>query len=98
MQRLPLTEREDWRATAAEHGFDFHTFDGDPYWDESACYRFSLAQIEDHLENPATELEQLCFEVVERAIADDEVLLKRNCSPPWVMSVTLPPAGRYRQG
>ena len=36
--------------TAVEHGFDFHSIDGDPYWDESAYYCFTLQQIEDDLE------------------------------------------------
>ena len=65
MQRIPVAEREDWKETAVEHGFDFHSIDGDPYWDESAYYRFTLRQIEDDLEEPVEELENLCFSVVE---------------------------------
>ncbi len=74
MERVPVAERENWKDTAAEHGFDFHSIDGDPYWDESAYYRFTLRQIEDDLEDPVEELENLCFAVVERAISDEEVL------------------------
>lgn len=74
MQRIPVPEREDWRATAEEHGFPFHSIDNDPYWDESAYYRFTLKQIEDDLEDPSEEIEGMCFAVVERAIADEDVL------------------------
>lgn len=74
MQRIPVAEREDWKETAVEHGFDFHSIDGDPYWDESAYYRFTLRQIEDDLEDPVEEIENFCFAVVERAVADEEVL------------------------
>ena len=74
MQRIPVAEREDWKETAIEHGFDFHSIDGDPYWDESAYYRFNLRQIEDDLEEPVEELENLCFSVVERAVSDEDAL------------------------
>lgn len=76
MKRLSIEPRGDWRETAAEHGFDFHTIDGEAYWDESACYRFSLRQIEDDLEDPSAEIEQMCFDVVERAVRDEEVLAR----------------------
>ncbi len=74
MDRIAVAEREDWRETAREHGFDFHSIDNDPYWDESAYYRFTLRQIEDDLEDPLEELEQMCFAVVERAVGDEEIL------------------------
>ncbi|CCQ73392.1 glutathionylspermidine synthase family protein [Magnetospira sp. QH-2] len=76
MDRIAIPEREDWKATAEQNGFSFHSLDGDPYWDESLCYKFSLRQIEDDLEDPVEELEQFCFEVVERAVNDEEVLKK----------------------
>jgi glutathionylspermidine synthase len=37
MRRLSLRERANWRAEADKVGFTFHTGDGQPYWDESAC-------------------------------------------------------------
>lgn len=80
MDRIPVEPRDDWKDTAAEHGFAFHTIDGKPYWDESVVYRFTLHQIEDHLEDPAEELERLCFEAVDRAVGDDE-LLRRLAIP-----------------
>lgn len=74
MQRVPVAERVDWKETAREHGFEFHTIGGDPYWDESAYYRFGLRQIEDDLEGPAEEIEQMCFAVVDRAVGDEAIL------------------------
>lgn len=80
MQRVPVAERDDWKETAREHGFDFHSIDDDPYWDESAYYRFTLRQVEDDLEDVTEELESLCFGVVERALAD-ELVLRRLAIP-----------------
>lgn len=76
MQRLAVTARSDWRQTAEKHGFRFHSPGGSTYWDESACYRFTLAEIENDLEAPAAELEQMCFEIVERACRDARLLSK----------------------
>lgn len=80
MERRAVRPRENWQRTAAEHGFSFHTPDGERYWDESHAYRFTLREIEDDLEDPAEELEQMCFEVVERAVANEE-LLRRLAIP-----------------
>ena len=49
MQRVPVAPRDDWKDTAIQHGFDFHSIDGDPYWDESAYYQFTLEQIENEM-------------------------------------------------
>ncbi len=74
MERRAVRPRDNWQQVAVEHGFTFHTPDGERYWDESHAYRFTLREIEENLEDPAEELEQMCFEVVERAVADEEVL------------------------
>ena len=59
MQRLACPERDDWRLTADETGFDFHTIDGARYWDERACYAFSLDEIERQIEQPTGEIDTL---------------------------------------
>ena len=74
MKRIPVTPREDWKKTAGEHGFSFHSPENDPYWDESAYYHFTLSQIEDDLEDPAEAIEQMCFEVVEAALSSEEMM------------------------
>lgn len=76
MQRLACPERDDWRTTADETGFDFHTIDGERYWDERACYVFTLDEIERQIEEPTGEIDAMCLELVARAI-DDESILRR---------------------
>src|SRR5215472_8767639 len=74
MERLAVRERPTWRDQAAAVGFEYLTDDGRPYWDESACYRFSLAQIEEHIEAPTQALLGMCYQAVERILGDDALL------------------------
>jgi glutathionylspermidine synthase len=76
MQRITCPERSDWRITAEETGFDFHTIDGERYWDERAYYAFTLDEIERQIEEPSGEIDAMCLELVGRAI-DDEHYLRR---------------------
>src|SRR3977135_2605590 len=76
MQRITCPERSDWRTTAEETGFDFHTIDGERYWDERAYYAFSLEEIERQIEGPTGEIDAMCLELVACAI-DDEDYLRR---------------------
>jgi glutathionylspermidine synthase len=80
VQRRRTRERPDWRAQAAKVGFEVLTDDGRPYWDESVCYRFTLAQIENDLEAPTQELLSLCYRAVDRILGDD-ALLRRFAIP-----------------
>jgi len=75
MQRIACDERPNWRERADEHGFRFHTIEGERYWDERACYAFTLQEIERDIEAPTAELDQMCRELVARAV-DDERMLK----------------------
>jgi glutathionylspermidine synthase len=74
MKKVPITERPRWRSYAESVGFNFHTFDGEPYWDETAYYQFSLAQIEDDLEAPTEELHQMALSLVPEILADEQKL------------------------
>ena len=76
MQRIVCPERDDWRATAESAGFDFHTIDGERYWDERAYYAFTLDEIERQIEAPTGEIDAMCLELVGRAV-DDEKYLRR---------------------
>ncbi|GLH78596.1 hypothetical protein SSBR45G_35050 [Bradyrhizobium sp. SSBR45G] len=76
MQRIPCPERDDWRQTAAQCGFDFCEVDGERYWDERAYYAFSIAEIELGIEEPTGEIEQMCLALVARVV-DDDALLRR---------------------
>ena len=70
MQRLSIEPRPDWQATVESQGLTYHTVDGEPVWNESACYQFSADEI-DQLEAAANELHRMCLEAVEHVIADD---------------------------
>ena len=76
MQKIPLAERPGWRERAAELGFTFADMGGEPYWDETSAYRFTLSQIEDDIEDPATELHGMCREAVAHAVASEEWLTR----------------------
>jgi glutathionylspermidine synthase len=74
MRRIACPERDDWRATADACGFDFHTIDGERYWDERAYYAFTLDEIERQIEAPTGEIDAMCLELVGRALRDEEYL------------------------
>ncbi|HGJ5859981.1 MAG TPA: glutathionylspermidine synthase family protein [Arsenophonus nasoniae] len=75
MIRMPITERPDWKEKATEFGFHFHTLYGEPYWCENAYYQFTMQQVED-LEATTAELHQMCLQVVEKVVNNEELLLK----------------------
>ena len=74
MRKVNLPERPDWRAEAERLGFTFADMHGEPYWDESSAYEFTLAEVERDIEAPATELHALCREAVARIIADESLM------------------------
>ncbi len=76
MKRIACPERDDWRQTAADCGFDFCEIDGERYWDERAYYAFSLKEIEVDIEEATAEIEAMCLELVERALGDDAILTR----------------------
>jgi len=66
MQRLTTLPRNNWQQTVEELGFGFHSTDV-PYWDESAYYTFSLAEIE-KIEAVTAELWDMCIAAVQHVI------------------------------
>jgi glutathionylspermidine synthase len=74
MRRIVCAERDDWQATAAATGFDFHSEGGQRYWDERAYYAFSLDEIERRIEAPTGEINAMCLELVARAVGDERLL------------------------
>jgi glutathionylspermidine synthase len=68
MQRRQMLERADWRQKAEAYGFPFHTAGGSVYWDETVAWSFTLAEIEDGIEAPTADIEQLCLGFVEEAL------------------------------
>lgn len=71
MERMAISPRDGWQQKVAEQGLVFHTPEGEgmdrPYWDESACYRFTAAEI-DVLEAAGNRLQEMCLEAAQHII------------------------------
>lgn len=76
MERLPITPRDHWEDKVASAGLVYHSPAGEgpgspqpdrPYWDESACYRFTGAEI-DTLEAAGNTLQQMCLNAAQHII------------------------------
>lgn len=80
MKRHIMPERPGWKQLAEKLGFGFHSMYGAPYWDESRAYSFTLDQIENDIEDPTTELWQMCLELVAHVVADT-ALMRRLAIP-----------------
>ena len=80
MRRLPSPERPNLAALAAAAGFSFATSDGRSYWDETVRYEFSLDEIERSIEAPTRALQDLCLELVERAVSSEPLLHRLGVS------------------
>lgn len=82
MRRLAVAPRPDWRGhVERDLGFAFHTINDAPYWDETACYAFTEAQI-DELEAATGALEQMALELVDRVVRAGDAAYQRLCIPP----------------
>ena len=92
MRKMPNTARPDWRDRAEAAGFAFHTMHGEPYWDETSAYAFSLEEIEGRIEDPATALHAMVREAVDR-VAGDDALMARLGIPDAFMDAV---AGSWR--
>jgi glutathionylspermidine synthase len=68
MQRIPITPRENWQQKVESVGLTFHTLDnGQPYWNESAAYSFTSAEI-DTLEAASNTLQDMCLTAAQHII------------------------------
>jgi glutathionylspermidine synthase len=76
LQRVSLPERPNWKSKAEALGFRFHTMYGEPYWDETSAYVFSLEQVERDIEDPSTELHAMCLEAVDAILASEEMMAR----------------------
>lgn len=83
MQRISIAERPDWRATAERYGFAFHTIGGEKYWDESACYAFTLQQIEDDLEAPTEAIHEMALALVAEVVDDADLMARLAIPAPF---------------
>jgi glutathionylspermidine synthase len=66
--RKPISPRPDWKEKVEELGLNYHTLYGQIYWDESAYYEFTMAQV-DTIEDATNELHKMCIKAVERVVS-----------------------------
>ncbi len=94
MERVKIDPRPDWEATADQAGFVFHHIGGELYWDESAYWRFSLAEVEREIEDASTELYAMCLAIADEAAGSQE-LMERLAIPEAFRDVV---ADSWRKG
>ena len=70
MKRHVYQPRPDWREKVESVGLTFHSHDNGPYWDESACYELTRAEV-DELELAANKLHFLCIDAAEAVIKNN---------------------------
>ncbi|WP_233281395.1 glutathionylspermidine synthase family protein [Sphingomonas changnyeongensis] len=83
MDRIAIAPRPGWPQTVADQGLIWHSEADRPYWDESGCYRFTLAEIE--MIEAATEDVYRLFLAAGERIAGDRALMARFGIPDWCM-------------
>jgi len=79
VQRESIAARAGWQQKVEALGLSYHTISDDIYWDESACYRFTAAEV-DKLEDATAELHERSLEAVARVVEKGD--LSRFQIPP----------------
>jgi glutathionylspermidine synthase len=74
MKRETSKPRPNVEKHFEEIGFAYAQIDGEPYWDESARYVFTLREIEEDIEAATMELDALCLELAGRIVVSDELM------------------------
>ena len=70
MQRITLTPRADWQTKVESVGLTYHSPEvmaPRTYWDESACYEFTAAEV-DTLEAAANTMQEMCLAAAQNVI------------------------------
>jgi glutathionylspermidine synthase len=70
MKRHVYQPRSDWREKVESVGLTFHSHENGPYWDESAAYELTRAEV-DALESAANKLHFLCIDAAEAVIKNN---------------------------
>jgi glutathionylspermidine synthase len=83
MHRVAIKPRSDWKEQAEKLGFHFHTIEGETYWDESAYYAFTLAQVENDIEQPSQELHDMAMALVDDVVGSEELLGRLHIPPAY---------------
>ena len=67
MKRITIAPRADWQKKVEEIGLIYHHTEGRPYWNESAYYSFTSAEI-DRIELATNELHEMCLKTAQHII------------------------------
>lgn len=70
MIRKEHPPRLDWQDRVEEYGLVYHSFEGEPYWYESAHYELTAAEV-DAIETATTELHRICLEAVDTVVKNE---------------------------
>ena len=73
MERHTIAPRDDWQAAVEAQGLIWHSDGGEPYWDESAYYAFTLGEIE-RIEAATEAVYQLFLEAGDWIVSDSEAM------------------------
>jgi glutathionylspermidine synthase len=83
MERHSILPRPDWQKLVSQTGLTFHSVEGAPYWDESAYWEFSSAEI-DRIEAATSEIQRLCL------AAGDHVIEKNRFREMQIPDAAIP--------
>jgi glutathionylspermidine synthase len=74
MQRVPLPVRPDWREKVEAKGLTWHTAEGgQPYWDESAYWRFTAEEV-DRIEAATNDLYAMCLQAIDHVVTSKKLV------------------------
>lgn len=73
-ERFSIKPRQNWQEKVEKIGFDWHTVDHVPYWDESAYWHFTDAEV-DAMEHATNEGYQMILEAIEHVITGKQLPL-----------------------
>lgn len=79
MQRIQIDPRNNWQQILESYGFEHHSVDEVDYWNESAYYSFTMAEI-DQIETATNNLESCCLELVTNVIKDENLFKQLHIS------------------
>ena len=86
MQRNTCVPRADWQSQVEGEGLIWHSDSDGAYWDESACYSFTGAEIE-AFESQTEEVYALYREAGERIVGDEQLLALCGIPPAYYDAV-----------
>ena len=76
MKRISVTTLPGLKELAVQHGYEYRDGSGIAEWEDSAYYHFSLRQIETDIESAADQISGMCYQLLDRSLADESVFLR----------------------